>query len=375
MLEMHGFKIGALILSAGRSSRQSGFKPILPIGPMTVLEHCIRLFTESGIGAVQVVLGHRAEELLPIIEKTGAHPVINQEYDRGMFSSVQIGLAALPADIAGFFVLPVDIPLVRPITLEILVDCFSRNPNTEAFLPGFAGRTGHPPLLRENLRRDIAAYDGGKGLRGVLERCGTTVVSVPDRHILEDMDTPEQYIKIVDFWQRRDIPTPDEAEILLLRECRDNEDNVRHSRSVAQVAKKLAEAVNESGASTIDTQLVVAAALLHDIAKGQADHCRAGASRLKALGFSDQLAEIVACHADYEPVPGTAVNETELVYLADKLVRETKTVRLDTRFQTKYDRLAGNEQARQSVLRRWRQARMISDRIEKSINCRMTSLL
>lgn len=368
-------KIGAVILAAGRSTRQNGFKPLLPIGPQTVIERCIRLFSENGVSDIRVVLGHRADELLPVVAAAGGRPVINPDYDQGMFSSVLAGVAALPADIAGFFVLPVDIPLVRPITLEILQALFHKDPDPDVFLPEFAGRTGHPPLLRERLRGDIAAHDGEKGLRSVLEKRAATRVPVPDRHILEDIDTPEQYRKALDLWQRRGTPAPEESEILLEQECRENPEVIAHSRAVARIAGHLADAVNETGSLTVDRDLVVSAALLHDIAADQPAHCHAGAKRLQTLGFSNELTEIVVRHADYDPIPDTPVNEIELVYLAAKLVQGSDTVRLDDRFQNKYDRFAGNKDARQAVTKRWRQASGICVRVEKAIGREVASLL
>ena len=368
-------KIGAVILAAGRSTRQKGFKPLLPIGPQTVIEHCIRLFAGNGVSHIKVVLGHRADELRPVVAAAGGYPVINPDYDQGMFSSVMAGVAALPADIAGFFVLPVDIPLVRPITLEILQALFHKDPDHDVFLPEFAGRTGHPPILREHLRGDIAGHNGEKGLRGVLEKRAATRVPVPDRHILEDIDTPEQYRKALDLWQRRGTPAPEEAKILLERECRESPEVIAHSRAVARIAGRLADAVNETGVLNVDRGLVVSAALLHDIAKGQPAHCHAGAKRLQALGFSNGLTDIVARHADYDPVPNTPINEIELVYLANKLVQGSEGVRFDARFQSKYDRFTGNEDARQAVMKRWRQASGICERVEKVIGREVKSLL
>ena len=201
-----GRSVSAVILAAGRSSRQQGFKPLLPIGDQTVLEHCLDLFQGQEAGPIQalVVLGHRAEQLLPLVKQHGARPVLNPDPDQGMFSSVQAGAAALDASIQAFFVLPVDIPLVRPLTVSALLQAMSERHDPQAFIPSFAGRSGHPPLLRSSLIPAIMAYGGSRGLRGVLESAWVETVDVPDRHILVDIDTPEQYRQALDLWQHRD---------------------------------------------------------------------------------------------------------------------------------------------------------------------------
>ena len=360
--------IGALILSAGRSTRQRGFKPLLTIGHRTVLEHCLHMFQELDAGACEtvVVLGHRADDLRPVVRDHEGIPVVNPDYDQGMFSSVQTGAAALSPSVQAFFVLPVDIPLVRHLTISCLLQAMAENHTAQAFVPFFASRTGHPPLIRAGLRPAIASHDGSQGLRGVLNSAKVEMVEVPDRHILVDIDTPEHYRHALDLWQRRDIPSPGEAEALLERECRDRSDVTAHCRAVARVAWILAQSVNSVSANQLDPDLAMAAALLHDIAKGRPDHCAAGASRLIELGFSTRLAEIMASHADYDPDPHQAVNETEVVYLADKLVQGSDTISLDKRFQAKLSMFADNPDAVQALQRRWEQARFIAGRIAQA---------
>ncbi|WP_035105515.1 DVU_1551 family NTP transferase [Desulfohalovibrio reitneri] len=359
-------RLGAIILSAGLSTRQRGFKPLLPLGDATVLEHCLRLF--QGLPGwpcdTVAVLGHRADELAPLVREARARPVHNPDYKEGMFTSVQAGAAALDPEAEAFFVLPVDVPMVRPLTLTRLLWAMRERPEARAWLPAFAGRTGHPPLLRAELRAAIAAHDGRDGLRGVLEGVETAVAEVPDRLMLEDLDTPEQYERAKELWARRGIPTPGEAERLLDMERGADSEVAAHCRAVARVASALAQAVNSRSPGRIDEDLAVSGALLHDIAKGQPGHCAAGASRLAELGFSPRLCAVVAGHADHEPHKDAGVDETEVVYLADKLVRGTRVAPLDERFQAKRSAWAGDRRAVRAVDRRWDQARRIAGRVE-----------
>lgn len=367
MPEIRKKQIGAVILSAGRSTRQNGFKPALPIGPHTVLVHCLNLFSAAGLDKIAVVLGHRGSELLPDVRAAGALPVMNPDYEKGMFSSVQAGVAALPADVRAFFVLPVDIPLVRRVTIEVLCRGLAGDPNADVLVPVFQGRTGHPPLIRDRLCEAIACHDGSRGLRGVLDKASVSQVTVPDRHVLVDIDTPEQYEKAKDLWQRQGIPNPEEAEVLLDWAAGKGSAVAAHSRAVARMAESLAAAVNQGGAGRLDRGLVTAGALLHDIAKGEPDHAAKGAGLLKAWGFADTLADIVACHADWEPGAGEPVGEIEIVYLADKLIRGDRPAPLDSRFEAKYHKFSDNPAARAGVYRRWRQARGICERVEAAM--------
>lgn len=54
---------GALILAAGLSSRMGRFKPLLPIGKSTFIDHIIQTMRTAGVGPVVIVTGWHAHEL------------------------------------------------------------------------------------------------------------------------------------------------------------------------------------------------------------------------------------------------------------------------------------------------------------------------
>ena len=105
--------ISAIILAAGFSSRMDGFKPLLPLGESNVLTHAVDIFLKADIGDIRVVIGHRASEIRSLVKATGAEAIINPRYRTGMLSSIQAGIMNLPKTQKAFFILPVDIPLVR----------------------------------------------------------------------------------------------------------------------------------------------------------------------------------------------------------------------------------------------------------------------
>ena len=75
---------------------------------------------------------------------------MNEQFDRGMFSSVQAGVRALSPDSDAFFMLPVDICLVRPQTIKKLLEAYYGGKGKIVF-PTFRGRRGHPPLVERRL--------------------------------------------------------------------------------------------------------------------------------------------------------------------------------------------------------------------------------
>ena len=158
------------------------------------------------------------------------------------------------------------------------------------------------------------------------------------------------------------IPTVAECEaILAARHV--NEDVILHSRKVAEVAQRVAFALKSTGL-ILNTELVQAGALLHDLAKGEADHASAGASILRSMDFP-KVAEVVAAHTDLG-LPFT-LDERAIVYLADKLVRGDQSVSIAERFRPALDRFSGDPVAHQAAQRRMRTATKVAFAVERRL--------
>lgn len=119
----------------------------------------------------------------------------------------------------------------------------------------------------------------------------------------------------------------------------------RHSIIVARVAWQLVDGLHEkprSPAVIADRDLVVAGALLHDIAKTacldrDCDHAGEGAKICLELGYPE-IAEIVAEHVllrdhDANRRRDGLFSAREIIYYADKRVRHEEIVSLDERLE------------------------------------------
>ncbi|MDJ0722574.1 MAG: nucleotidyltransferase family protein [Desulfobacterales bacterium] len=191
-------KFSAIILAAGFSSRMAAFKPLIKIGGKSFVEHAITLFRSAGIDDIVTVLGYRAPEVLPVVQRAASRGVINADHADGMYSSIQAGVQAVEDSCDAFFLLPVDIPLVRPSTVRQLAVAFAQHSAPSVCYPLFQSARGHPPLINSALIAAIRGYDGGGGLRALLRRHEEKSITVPveDPFIRQDADTPEDLLRL-----------------------------------------------------------------------------------------------------------------------------------------------------------------------------------
>ena len=145
---------------------------------------------------------------------------------------------------------------------------------------------------------------------------------------------------------------------------------VAHSRQVMRVALAIAD--NLGNGAAVDRDLVMAAALLHDITKTRAletkeSHDRTGGALLRELGFP-RVGEIVEQHVILTGFdPQTGLSEREIVNYADKRVMHDRVVSLDERMEDLILRYGVTEAAVASIRRNHRTARTLEEKIQAAM--------
>jgi putative nucleotidyltransferase with HDIG domain len=357
----------AVILAAGYSSRIGGFKPLMELGGQSLIERCAGLFRRADIDNIVLITGHRHQEVEAEAARLNLSCIHNPDYNRGMYSSVCTAAAHLH-EIDGFFILPVDIPLIRQATITALFAAFD---GRAVVYPSFAGLRGHPPLIPAQLIPAILAHDGRGGLNSLLEKQEHRDVAVWDKGILMDADTAEDFAMLLRRVNR--LAIGETAEALALAKLVMPDKGVAHGLAVAQLAGALGQALNYHGYQ-LDMDLLHNAALLHDIGKGRPQHETWGAELLAGLGL-EKLAEIVAAHRDARPPASGRLMEKEVVCLADKLVRGTYRLSVQGRFAEKFDIYAQDPEGCKAIRDRLDNALALQSLLEKAVGQSIEEIL
>jgi molybdenum cofactor cytidylyltransferase len=187
--------IVAVVLAAGASSRMGRPKALLDFDGVPAIGLVLRTCAEGGAAAAVVVTAPAGEAIrqacagapLPVIE------ALNPQPDRGMLSSLQAGLRALPANAAGFLLFPVDYPIVPAAEVRRLMAA----PPAPIVVPSHEGRRGHPALIDVALVPELLALPPDQSARAVMTAHAreTAYVITADDRVLLDMDTPDDYAR------------------------------------------------------------------------------------------------------------------------------------------------------------------------------------
>lgn len=189
----------ALLPAAGASRRMGCAKLLLPwpdpSSEQSILGATLTALRAGGVPRLVVVSAGNNHQLATHAADLGAEVVRNPEPDRGMLSSIQVGLSHLLATGTApdpLLVCPADLPRLAPHTVAALLATW-RAQRPELLLPVHLGRRGHPLLVGAAQQSLIFALDPVVGLRQLLDRSADCVhsLSVDDPGVLTDVDTPQ----------------------------------------------------------------------------------------------------------------------------------------------------------------------------------------
>jgi molybdenum cofactor cytidylyltransferase len=199
----------ALLPAAGQSTRMGRPKLSLPLGDRTILEQVVRTFRDGGVGEVLVVLSSAGEELAERAKKAGAHVLVLSDATADMRATVEHGLTWLeeefsPRDDEAWLLCPADHPVLEPGVIVQLLAVWAQRRSEDILIPTFNGERGHPAVIAWRHRAGIRNLTAGQGLNVYLRNCSDVTLEVPiaSDSILVDLDTPEDYVRLLQRWSQ-----------------------------------------------------------------------------------------------------------------------------------------------------------------------------
>ncbi len=188
--------VAAILLAAGRSLRMGAFKPLLPFGNQTVIEHCVATLRAAGIESIVVVVGHRGEEVRRQLKSFPVTFALNPDPESEMGASIACGIRELPESAKATLIALVDHPGVPAAVITALIHRWQSG--SRLIVPEFEGRGGHPALIDLGFRKELLRLDPQRGLRAFFEEHRPEVERLPvsSPFVARDMDTWEDYRRL-----------------------------------------------------------------------------------------------------------------------------------------------------------------------------------
>ena len=188
--------VAAIVLAAGRSRRMGQFKPLLPFGDRTVIDHCIDSLRCGGVESIVLVVGYRAADLQNHLQSANVVFAINPDPDSEMSESVAHGVSQIPSNAKAILITPVDHPAVPGAVVARIIESWQKG--ASLVVPTWEGRGGHPVLVDLAFRNELLNLDPSRGLRSLFESHPgqVTRLRVDSSYVARDMDTWDDYISL-----------------------------------------------------------------------------------------------------------------------------------------------------------------------------------
>ena len=196
--------ISAIVLAAGASSRMGQVKAAMPFGQMgeTILSRIVSTLLAGGVPQIVVVAGAHVDAVQQAMppHEPRARVVEHAGWQQGQLSSLIAGLAVVDDHLLleAVVVTPVDVPLLTASTVAAVIEAWRRT-RAPIVRPVDGERHGHPVIFDRSIFDELRGADPNIGAKAVFatHRDRVLNVEVKDAGAFEDIDTPEDYRRLL----------------------------------------------------------------------------------------------------------------------------------------------------------------------------------
>ena len=191
-----------IVLAAGDSVRMGSPKALLPSPDgRPFVTRIVQTLREAGIVDLVVVTGRDHDALVEVLSRDPSPPSIarNPQPSRGQLSSLLIGMdAVVRPDTDAILVTLVDVPMVAVSTVTRVVTAWQRT-RAPIVRPAIGDRHGHPVIFDRVLFGSLRGAPLDAGAKSVVRAHEHDLINVPvdDEGCLRDLDTPEDYRRLM----------------------------------------------------------------------------------------------------------------------------------------------------------------------------------
>ena len=188
-------KIGAVILAAGSSSRFEQPKQLITFRAKSLVRRVIDAALEAGCSPVVVVIGSESERIVGELQKTKAMSVENEDWQKGIGTSIRRGVQGLMNHASGsdaIVLLVCDQPFVNAQTIRNLINLRDQTKKT-IVASRYADTMGVPALFDRSLFEELLSLGDEAGAKSIILRSPQRVAECEFPEGAVDIDTREDW--------------------------------------------------------------------------------------------------------------------------------------------------------------------------------------
>jgi len=195
-----------VMLAAGSSSRLGRAKQLVTIDGESLIRRMTKVALATVCRPIIVVLGAQNERIALEIADLPILILKNPEWEEGMSSSIRLGVEQLmrgaPSTSAVVLML-CDQPMVSSDLINRLVAHFQKNAN-QVFACEYGNQLGVPALFDRSFFDELSQLKGAAGAKKVIAQHESTVhrLAFPEGEL--DIDTPEDYQRVLSHLVTKD---------------------------------------------------------------------------------------------------------------------------------------------------------------------------
>jgi molybdenum cofactor cytidylyltransferase len=198
MLPHSKSQIGAVILAAGGSSRFGQPKQLLPFRGKTLVRRIVDAATQAGCSPVIVVVGSDREKVIAELSSTNAVIVENDNWQRGIGSSIRSGIRGLiksTPDVDAAVLLVCDQPAVDARVIQRLVK-LRETTNESVIASRYADTLGVPAIFDRSFFLELLSLDNEIGAKSIILRNRDRVIPIAFAQGDIDVDSRHDWEKL-----------------------------------------------------------------------------------------------------------------------------------------------------------------------------------
>ncbi|MER1999755.1 MAG: nucleotidyltransferase family protein [Lysinibacillus sp.] len=197
------YKIGAIILAAGSSSRMGEPKLLLPYKGVPIVAYPILRALQNDLHPIVCVTGRYDQLVRNALQAIEQKVTIqfNAQFESGMSTSLQQGIEFMKDKVDAVVIFLGDQPLLPNEVVQTIIQQYiaTKNDGIKIIRPLYGEQIGHPILFDSSLFEAFKSIQGDEGGKSIIQQNAKflKLIHFPNSDWGVDIDTPEDYANLM----------------------------------------------------------------------------------------------------------------------------------------------------------------------------------